>query len=441
MNAKTLLAAIFAALLLAPLAHAQPARDPNMIKAEREAREAKKVAEHNAAAPAMPTFPNATRAEPPKLAPKAKMRTRLNKIQGQFEAQEYAAAIAGAEEILADPEATPGEKSRAAHVAAYAAAQGDQDNKRAIVFANRALTENGLPNGVHFPLILEVAKMHTNDDQYPEALAAVDRYLAESKSSDPAAYALRGNALYQQDKYAEAIEALKLALAGADAKTEGNVAAMLLQSYVAAERFPEAITLAESVAAKSPDDKKAQLILANAYAEAGQPAKAVAVYERLRGAGKLTETRDYDMGIGVLAKLDGREMDTVAFINDGLGKGILKPSAPVYGQLGQAYYNADKIADAIAAWEKGAPLAKDGELYLNLAIISLGDDRYAGAKAAAQQAIAKGVRKPGKAWMVIAAAEQGLGNDAGIVAAYREAAKDPATREEAQKMLQKFGAK
>jgi tetratricopeptide (TPR) repeat protein len=438
MNAKTLLAATLAALLLAPAAQAQAVRDPSQIRAEREAKEAAKIAEQNAKQPGLPTFPNATRPEPAKLAPNSKMKARLNKIQNAFEAQDFATAISGADEILADAAATPAEKSRAAHVATYAAAQADSDDKRALVYAKRALDENGLPNGVHFPLMLEMAKMYNNSDQFTEALAMADRFLAESKASDPMAQQIRGNAYYQMDKYDDAIAALKLAI-GPDGQPEGNVAAMLMQAYAGADRFPEAIAMAEALVAKSPDDKKAQLYLANVYAEASQPEKAVAVFERLRGAGKLTDSKDYEAGIGILAKIDGHEMDTVAFINDGMAKGILKPTAQIYGLLGQSYYNADKLPEAIGAWEKAAPLAANGEMYLNLAILDNQADRYAAAKAAAQQAIAKGVKKPGKAWMVIAEAEQGLGNNGAIAAAYREAAKDPATRDDAQKMLKKFG--
>lgn len=430
MNAKTLLAATLAALLLAPVAYAQPSRDPSM----REKPAEKEQAQESKA----PTFPNASRAEPDKLKPSSKMKTKLNKLQSAAMSDDTVGAVAGAEEILADPTATPAERSRAAHVAAVAAARGDQDNKRAITFAKRALDENGLQNNEHFPLMLEMARMHNNDDQYAEAIAVADRYLAETKTSDPAAHHVRGNAFYQLDKYVEAIDALKLAI-GPDGKADGPIAGMLMQSLVAAERFPEAIAMAEATAAKAPDDKKAQLTLANVYADAEQPEKAVAVFERLRGAGKLTEQRDYELGISVLSKLDGRENDTIAFINDGITKGVLKPNAQIYGLLGQAYYNADKLMDAIGAWEKGAPLAANGELFLNLAVLNNQADRYAEAKAAAQQAIAKGVRKPGKAWMVIAEAEQGLGNSAGIAAAYREAAKDPATRDDAQKMLKKFG--
>jgi len=438
MKATPLLATAIAALLLAaPTVHAQSVsrelkNSSNTEYAERENKKKK------GDAPAANNFPNATRQEPDDTSPSSKMRPKLNKIITQFQSQDYAAAVAGADAILADEKATPFEKASAAQYAAFAAAEGDGDDKRAITYLKRAIDANALPNGVHFPLILELAKMYNNEGRFDEARATAQRFLDETKSDDTVAHSIMGNAYYQEDKYAEAITELKLAM-GPDGKADATVAAMLMQSYAAAERFPEALALAESMAAKAPDDKKLQLVLANTYAEAGQPDKAVGVFNRLRAAGKLTESRDYEMGISILAKLKGHEADTQAFITEGMSKGILKPSDKLYGLLGQAFYNADNLPAAIDAWSKGAPLAATGELYLNLAILQNQTDRYADAKASAQQALAKGLKKPGKAWMVIAEAEQGLGNNAGIAAAYREAAKDPATRDDAQRMLKKFG--
>lgn len=438
MKATPLLATAIAALLLAaPTVHAQGVsrelkNSSNTEYAERENKKKK------GDAPAANNFPNATRQEPDDTSPSSKMRPKLNKIITQFQSQDYAAAVAGADAILADEKATAFEKASAAQYAAFAAAEGDGDDKRAITYLKRAIDANALPNGVHFPLILELAKMYNNEGRFDEARATAQRFLDETKSNDPVAHSIMGNAYYQEDKYAEAITELKLAM-GTDGKADGTVAAMLMQSYAAAERFPEALALAESMAAKAPDDKKLQLVLANTYAEAGQPDKAVGVFNRLRAAGKLTESRDYEMGISILAKLKGHEADTQAFITEGMSKGILKPSDKLYGLLGQAFYNADNLPAAIDAWSKGAPLAATGELFLNLAILQNQTDRYADAKASAQQALAKGLKKPGKAWMVIAEAEQGLGNNPGIAAAYREAAKDPATRDDAQRMLKKFG--
>lgn len=443
MKATPLLATAIAALLLtAPTAHAQGVSRElkNTANTEYAETSSKKKKDNKEGEHAANTFPNTDRKEPDDTSPSSKMRAKLNKIITQYQSQDYEAAIAGSEAIINDAKATPFEKASAARYAAFAAAQADNDNKRSAAYLKQAIDSNALPNADHFPLILELAKMYNNADMYPEALAAAQRYLDESKADDPVAHSIRGNAYYQQDKYAEAITELKLAM-GPEGKAEANVAAMLMQSYAAAERFPEAIALAESMSAKAPDDKKIQLMLANTYAEAGQPDKAVGVFNRLRAAGKLTESRDYEMGISILAKLKGHEAETQAFITEGIGKGILKPSDKLYGLLGQTYYNADNLPAAIDAWSKGAPLAANGELYLNLAILQNQEDRYADAKASAQQALAKGLKKPGKAWMVIAEAEQGLGNTAGIAAAYREAAKDPATRADAQKMLQKFGGK
>jgi hypothetical protein len=184
-----------------------------------------------------------------------------------------------------------------------------------------------------------------------------------------------------------------------------------------------------------------QLNLATVYSQADQPAKAAAVFERLRSSGLLTESNDYEMGYRLLANLEGREKDTIAFINEGLEKGILKPSASVYSLLGQSYYFTEQMGPAIAAWEKGAPLAKDGELFLNLAKANVQEERWAAAKSAAEQALQKGVRRPGEAWIVIAGAARGVGDKAGEIAAYREAAKDPQSRQTATNMLKSLGAK
>jgi len=430
MNVKTLLAATFAALLLVPIANAQPSRDPSM-------REQKP--EKQAVNPSLPTFPNAVRPESDEK-PGSKAKTKLNKINAQLQSQNYAEAIAGAEAVLADPKSTPIEKAWAAQYATFAAREGEDDNgERAMAFAKQALDLNVLPNGYHFPLMLELSVLQSKADKFADAIATIDRYLAETKSNDPQAHTIRGGALFELDRHAEAIDELKLAV-GPDGKASAYAQGALMRSYLAAERYPEAVAMAEKIAAGSPNDKRAQLDLAAVYAQAEQPAKAVALFERLRSAGQLTESKDYEAGINVLRQLDGREADLIAFINEGMTKGILKPTSNTYGLLGQAYYDADKLPEAIAAWEKGAPLSPNGELFLNLAIIQNQSDHYAEAKAAAQQAIAKGVRKPGKAWMVIAEAEQGLGSGNGpIAAAYREAAKDPATRDDAQKMLKKFG--
>jgi hypothetical protein len=445
MTAKTLLAAAIAALLLSlPVADVQaqsrelkPSQGQQAEEEEGSKKRRNKDKKEDAAQG--PTFPNATRED---HKPKAgKLQAKMKKLEAQFQSDKFDEVIAGAEALLADPKASAYERARAAYLASFASIQLDDDDfTNAIKYADRAVKEDALPNSVHFQLMQQIAQMNLADDKFDAAIAAADRYLAETRQPDHKAQAIRGAAFYQMDRFAEAIEALKLAVP-ADGEPEKAVTDMLIASYLQAEKYGEAIAVAEVGANKNPGDKKMQLNLATVYAQADQPAKAAAVFERLRSAGLLTENSDYEMGYRLLANLEGREKDTIAFINEGLDKGILKPSAAVYGVLGQSYYFSEQTGPAIAAWEKGAPLAKDGEMFLNLAKVNVQEERWAAAKAAAQQAIAKGIRKPSDAWIVIASAARGLGDTAGQIAAWREVAKDPGSREAAASQLRALGVK
>lgn len=197
----------------------------------------------------------------------------------------------------------------------------------------------------------------------------------------------------------------------------------------------------EELVAKKPGDKALLQNLASAYQQAEQDAKAGEVMDRMRAQGLLTESKDYEAAYRLMANIQGREKDAIALINEGLQKGLLQPSHDVYAYIGNAYYNAEQIPQAIEAWNKAAPLGKDGETYLNVGKLQASEEKWNEAKAAAQQALAKGVRKPGDAWLVVARAEFGLGNKNAVLAAYREAAKYPETRAQAEKALRQAAGK
>jgi hypothetical protein len=451
MNSKTLLAAALGALLLTVAvddvqAQSRELKNTTSSSGEEEdeddraPRESKKDKKDKAkAGDDAPKFPNATR-EDPKPKP-GKLKSKLMALDKKAQSDQFAEVITAAEEILADPKANEYERGRAAYLAGFASVNLDDDAK-GVAYTERAITENSLPNDLHFQLMQQVAQLNYRMEKYDAAIAAVDRYIAESKFQDPKALALKGASFYNSDRFAEAIPVLQAAIP-ATGEPEAGVVDMLMASYMQTEQYAEAIKWAEAAAAKDPKDKKRQLNLASVYAQAEQPAKAAAVFERLNSAGLLTTSDDYEMGYRLLANLDKREKDTIAFINQGLEKGILKPSHSVYSVLGQSYYYLDppQIDAAIAAWEKGAPMSKDGELFLNLAKVNYQEERWAAAVAAAQKAIEKGLKKPAQAWIVIAGSRQQAGDNAGAIAAYREAAKDPGTREEANRQLKALGAK
>src|SRR5690606_29476715 len=113
------------------------------------------------------------------------------------------------------------------------------------------------------------------------------------------------------------------------------------------------------------------------------------------------DEKEYKQLYSIYANTDNHEKDVIAVINEGLQKGILKPDYQVYLALAQSYYYTDQVPQAIANWQKAAPLSKDGETCLNLAKVLHSEGRIPEAKEAARKALDKGVKKPDEAKKII----------------------------------------
>ncbi len=344
-------------------------------------------------------FPNATREEP-KEKTSAKLGSKLQKLIDTYnKGEDYAAVRTQADEIIANPAANNADKSIASQLAAQAAYNLD-DTAAAKTYLQQAITLNGLDNNGQYQSMLMLAQLQLQDNQYTEGLATLDKYLTETKSQKPEDLILKGQALYQAERYQEAIPVLKQAIA-ASPEPKDNWNQLLMAAYAEAGQTGEAVASAEQLAAKNPNDKKAQINLASMYMQADQMDKAAAIMDKLRASGQLTDEREYKQLYSIYANTDNKEKDVIAVINEGISKGILKPDYQTYLALAQSYYYTDQLPQAIENWQKAAPLSKDGETYLNLAKVLKNEGRTAEAKQAAQQALAKGVKKPDDAKKII----------------------------------------
>jgi len=343
-------------------------------------------------------YPEATRVEPKGKA-SSKMGSKLNKLFAAYNKQEFAETRTLADEILASPDANDYDKAVANQLASQGA-YNLEDNAAAKQYLQQAIALNQLDNNGHFQAMLMLAQLQLQDDQLVEGLANLDKYFAESKSNKPEELIIKGQALYQSEKYAEAIPVLKAAIA-ASPEPKDTWNQLLMASYSEAGQTGEAVKEAEALAAKNPADKKAQLNLASMYMQADQMDKAAAVMDKLRTAGQLTEEREYKQLYSIYANTDNKERDVIAVINEGISKGILKPDYQTYLALAQSYYYTEQVPQAIEAWKNAAPLSKDGETYLNLARVLHAEGRIPEAKQAARDALAKGIKNPADANKII----------------------------------------
>ena len=303
-----------------------------------------------------PLYPQATRQEPG-LAPSRNGVKKLQKLQDAYQAQDNKTAIALGSEIGGDADSNAYEKSFAYLLAGSASAAEDDQAGAADYFA-KAIAADGLPNNDHYTAMFNLAATQYGLDQYAQALATIDRFLTETKSDKPDALKLKGGAL------------------------------------IGLERFDDAAALYVGMLAKTPDDKALRLNAVSAYQQADKPEKATALLADAQAKGLLSTKEEY-RALYVSYINDDHDKDAIKVIDDGVAKGVIPASpelAKDYMVLGQkAYYN-DDVATAMEMYKRAAPMAADGEAALNLARIYAEKGRKADAKAAAEQALAKGVK-------------------------------------------------
>jgi tetratricopeptide (TPR) repeat protein len=131
------------------------------------------------------------------------------------------------------------DKSLAAQLASQAAYQTD-DVPGAIAYLKQVMQFNGLDNNGHFQSMLMLGQLQLQEDKTAEGLATLDKYFAESKSTKPEELIAKGQALYQLERYQEAIPVLKQAIAGA-AEPKDNWNQLLMAALSEAGQTGEAV--------------------------------------------------------------------------------------------------------------------------------------------------------------------------------------------------------
>ena len=395
-TSRTLLVTAIAALLAVGAiaeAHAQTAAE--RLAERRAAREAARGGADTSQRAA--EYPAATRKEPG-LTASSRLTPRLNKVSEAPAEGDLATAETAAEAILGNNAANAYE--RAITLRLLADLLIGTDDARAMDTLRQVIELDGLNNNDHYNTMLALAQMQVGQDDYSGAVATLDRMIAETKTDKPEPAVLRGSALYNLERYDEAIAVLEPVVKAHPERADWNQ--LLMATYSEAGRTADAAALAEQIASATPGDKRAQLNLASVYLQADDYPNAIAVYERLRGAGELTEEREYNNLAALYLNTDGGEANAITVLNDGLEKGVLAGDYKTYSLLAQAYYFTDQYDKAIEFYGKAAPLAEDGSAYLNLAKVLANEGRDAESKTAAQKALDKGLPNPEEARKLLA---------------------------------------
>lgn len=314
----------------------------------------------------------------------------------------------------------------------------------ALPLLQKALDMKSLPNNNYFNTMLTIAQIKAQSEQWKPALITLQKWMKEGGKKTGSAYALQGNIFYRMNQYQKAINSMKQALALKKGAPE-SWQQILMASYFELGQFSQAAQLEETVLAAQPDNKKALENLVNIYIKANDPAKALTAMANAKARGVFSTEADYLKLAKLYVYIAQNENDTkketteavqaAQTLQEGIKKGIVKPGLKPYKLMGNAFYLAGKYKQAIAAWSKASPFASNGEVDFTLGNVQMQDGQYRKGRATLHRALKRGVKRVGAAWILIGNADINLRNHRGAIYAYRQAAKDPATRVAAEKWL------
>ncbi|MEP7186564.1 MAG: tetratricopeptide repeat protein [Rhodanobacter sp.] len=401
-------------------------------------------ANHPAEAKKEVQYPNATRAEP---------KLDLTSSKDQKNLNEGLTAVSAGDKAKAEPllqAIVDGSKSKYAQALALQGLANlkynAKDSKGGIALLQRSLALGIMPNDTYFQLEYELAQFQISDEQYQAALDTVAKWRAEGKKETAESYALEGNAYYRLNKFPQAIAAIKKAKSLTD-KPKSSWDQILMASYAESGQSDQAAALAQQQMASNPNDPDAASNAAAVLMQAHKYPEAIQMMEKARSGGALKSEGAY-VNLAKLYLITGQEASDAApnakkalqVLEEGMSKGVVKPSADNYVLLAQSSEMANDPSKAMDAYNKAIPLAKDGEPALRAGRLLLTENKNSQAKALIQQGIGKGVKSKGKAYMLLAEAERGLKNKPAAVAAMKKAAQEPDTAAKAKAWLKNAGA-
>lgn len=353
--ARTLLLAVSLSLV-ATSAFAQFEDNGSAANSHRQ----RKHKAEDSAKEAQAKYPQATRKDPG-LAATEKGGKALNAIFALEQSKQYPQAIQQAQEFAGSSK-NAYEQSFAYQLAGVAASESG-DSATAIAMFKKALESNGLGNDEHYQVMYNLALAQYQTKHAADALATLDQFLAETKTDDAQALTLKAALL-------------------------GDL-----------NRPQEAAAIYEQQFAKDPKDAKALINAAASYQQAGNADKANALLAKARANNMLTDASQYQ-ALYVAFINANKPKEAIAAIDEGLSKGVLKPTpelANAYSVIAQNAYDGGDVQTAIDMYKRAASIGTDGEAALNLARVYFNEGRMADARQAAQQALQKGVKDQAEA--------------------------------------------
>lgn len=308
----------------------------------------------------------------------------------------------------------------------------------ALVNFEKAVELDALPDLTHFSLMYQISQLYYMQERYDEALDKLALWMCKvpKVKVTAAAYYLKAAIHASQLDWANVVPAIEAAISMSDEPKESWYQ-LKLGAHFELEQFPKVAQTLEILVEHWPDKKSYWIQLSQIYYKLKMEQEALSVLALAYRRNMLDKQTDV-MYLSSLYSNSDVPYKAASVLQKGLEDGIVENTKRHWAIVADAWYTAEELENALAAYEKAGKASTDGEIDLRRAYILVDMERWTEASVAISAALEKGgfnERKTGDAYVLQGMSEFNLGNYSKASTAWGRASKYPAAKKPAQQWI------
>lgn len=273
------------------------------------------------------------------------------------------------------------------------------DYASALASLQPVVQQNILPGNEQRDAQLTLGKLQVTNGQYQAGLELLRAWLLGQDNPPPDALISTAQAYAQLGQCRQAVPNVKRAI-DVSAAPPQEWYQLWISCLYEQHDYAGAADALQTVLARFPDQVPYWQQLGEAYAQAGDTSKALAVYALMYRQGLIHQAQDY-MNLASLYLQNNIPQQAAQVLQEGLQSNILPGSEANYLLLASAWQDAGDADKAVAALGQAVQVAKTGDAYVAQAQIYAARHEWFSVIDTAKKAIAKGsLKRPGRAWLL-----------------------------------------
>jgi tetratricopeptide (TPR) repeat protein len=272
-----------------------------------------------------------------------------------------------------------------------------------------AIALDALPNQAHFAMLRSLAQLYASLERWQDSIDMMGRYLSYQPGPSPEDRVMMAQNHLQLGRFREALPWVRGAIEAAGPSAQESWYQLELAIHFELKDYRAALDLLHAVVARWPGKLRYWELMAGANQELGRDLDAFAALLAAYHGGLVNEQAKILnlVRLGLYVELP---FQSGQVLERAMSAGAVEASQANLRLLLQAWTAARDYERAVDVIERLAPLAADGDLYMQKARLMMEQNRWQATLDGARQALALGnVSSPGAAWLLIGIASMELG--------------------------------